>query len=88
LLAASSLPVTMVSGWNRDLYLPFLTSSITFGSRSTYSKTRPNVSNHARIFQHHTSPTKKANNTLTYKLLGTCLPFPVSLKNVENPSSE
>ena len=35
LFAASSLPVTRVSGWKRLLYVPVLTSSMTFGSKST-----------------------------------------------------
>lgn len=34
LLAASSLPEIKVSGWKRLLYMPFLTSSMTLGSKS------------------------------------------------------
>lgn len=35
-MAASSLPEINCSGWNNSLYLPVLTSSMTFGSKSTY----------------------------------------------------
>lgn len=34
LLAASSFPVIIVSGWKSSRYLPVRTSSMTFGSRS------------------------------------------------------